>query len=79
MGADICTSPFFTMRIDSLLVLLYVTCIAISISVVRQFSLQKYKKFLDGYNNTTYFAIFNHKYRQKDKKSWPLMFIFQKI
>ena len=29
--ADTCTSPFFTMRIDSLLVLLYVTCIAISI------------------------------------------------
>ena len=28
---DTCTSPFFTMRIDSLLVLLYVTCIAISI------------------------------------------------
>ena len=30
MGADTCTSPFFTIRIDSLLVLLYVTCIAIS-------------------------------------------------
>jgi hypothetical protein len=29
--ADTCTSPFFTMRIESLLVLLYVTCIAISI------------------------------------------------
>ena len=28
-GADTCTSPFFTMRIDSLLVRLYVTCIAI--------------------------------------------------
>ena len=31
MGADTCTSPFFTIRIDSLQVLLYVTCIAISI------------------------------------------------
>ena len=31
LGADIRTSPFFTIRIDSLLVRLYVTCIAISI------------------------------------------------
>ena len=31
IGADTCTSPFFTIRIDSLLVLLYVTCMAISI------------------------------------------------
>ena len=31
LSPDILPSPFFTMRIDSLLVLLYVTCIAISI------------------------------------------------
>ena len=29
LGADTCTSPFFTMRIDNLLVRLYVTLIAI--------------------------------------------------
>ena len=29
MSADTCTSPFFTMRIDSRRVRLYVTCIAI--------------------------------------------------
>jgi hypothetical protein len=31
IGADTCTSPFFTMRIDSRRVRLYVTCIAITI------------------------------------------------
>lgn len=33
-GADTCTSPFFTIRIDSLLVRLYVTCIAIETNEV---------------------------------------------
>ena len=31
IGTDTCTSPFLTMRIDSLLVLLYVNCIVIII------------------------------------------------
>jgi hypothetical protein len=33
IGADTCTSPFFTMRIDILLVRLYVTCIAMLYSL----------------------------------------------
>lgn len=34
-GADTCTSPFLTMRMDSLLVRLYVTCIAISTKIMK--------------------------------------------